>query len=91
VCVCVCVCVCRERGGEQERRSFLYFILRQQFLELVDSGESERAFPFLLKHLKPLEDIAVSQGAAGDVSEFKELCYLLTCSGIGEAEGAFFR
>jgi hypothetical protein len=43
------------------QRCFLYYILRQQFLELIDNGEQERAFPFLVKHLKPLEDIAVSQ------------------------------
>mmetsp|Transcript_24270 Transcript_24270/g.45151 ORF Transcript_24270/g.45151 Transcript_24270/m.45151 type:complete len:706 (-) Transcript_24270:48-2165(-) len=76
---------------KSSQRCFLYYILRQQFLELIDNGEQERAFPFLVKHLKPLEDIAVSQGAQGEVSEFKELCYLLTCSAIGEAEGSFFR
>ena len=43
------------------QRCFLYYILRQQFLELIDNGEQDRAFPFLVKHLKPLEDIAVSQ------------------------------
>lgn len=43
------------------QRSLLYFILRQQYLELIDNGEHERAFHFLIKHLKPLEDIAVAQ------------------------------
>ena len=73
------------------QRCFLYYILRQQYLELIDNGEQERAFPFLIKHLKPLEDIAVSQRSKSEESEFKDLCYLLTCTAIGEAEGAYFR
>lgn len=86
-----CVKLLSTLAPKSSQRCFLYFLLRQQYLELIDNGEHERAFPFLTKHLKPLEDIAVSQGARGEVSEFKELCYLLTCSAIGEAEGAFFR
>lgn len=46
---------------KNRHRSFLYHILRQQYLELIDNGEHERAYSFLMKHLKPLEDISVSQ------------------------------
>jgi hypothetical protein len=42
-----------------------------------------------MKHIKPLEDIARTQTERG--SEFKELCYLLTCKSVTEADGVLFR
>mmetsp|Transcript_16902 Transcript_16902/g.25475 ORF Transcript_16902/g.25475 Transcript_16902/m.25475 type:complete len:708 (+) Transcript_16902:82-2205(+) len=70
-------------------RCFIYHILRQQYLELIDIGDHERAYSFLMKHLKPLEDIAIAQGQGGN--EFKELCYLLTCKSVGESDHHTFR
>ncbi len=53
---------------------FLYAAYRLQFLELLDGGEQHKAFTQLTKRLKPLESCAPSP------AEFRDLCYLLTCS-----------
>src|SRR5690349_6915862 len=39
----------------RQYRSLLYAIYRQQFLELVDQQEYQKAFTYLTKRLKPLE------------------------------------
>ena len=62
----------------QQPKSFLYACHRQQFLELVEDQEYQKAFTHLTKRLKPLEASAASLG------EFKDLCYLLTCRSVHE-------
>ena len=59
-------------------KSFLYAMHRQQFLELIEGGEYQKAFTHLTKRLKPLEACAPS------LAEFKDLCYLLTCKSVQE-------
>jgi len=60
-------------------RRFLYFVYKEEFLELVSRGENERAFSSLHKKLKPLEDQSRSESAG---NEFTDLCYLLTCKSV---------
>ncbi|KAK4531520.1 hypothetical protein CCYA_CCYA08G2377 [Cyanidiococcus yangmingshanensis] len=62
---------------------FLYALYRQQFLELVERHETEKAYAVLMKRLKPLEGHA-PRGPA----EFRDLCYLLTCKSVHEAHSA---
>ena len=60
----------------QQQKSFLYAAYREQFLELIEAQEYQKAFTHLTKRLKPLEASAASLG------EFKDLCYLLTCRSV---------
>ena len=62
----------------QQQKSFLYAAYREQFLELIEAQEYQKAFTHLAKRLKPLETSAASVG------EFKDLCYLLTCRSVHE-------
>eukprot|EP00808_Paulinella_micropora_P014270 g79016.t1 len=57
----------------------LYALYKQQYLEMIDKQEYQKAFTFLNKRLKPFENLH-KQG-----SEFNELCYLLTCKSVQEA------
>mmetsp|Transcript_42775 Transcript_42775/g.69354 ORF Transcript_42775/g.69354 Transcript_42775/m.69354 type:complete len:631 (-) Transcript_42775:57-1949(-) len=59
-------------------KAFLYSVYRQQYLELVDRQEYQKAFACLTKRLKPLESMQTNP------DEFRDLCYLITCKSIGE-------
>ncbi len=50
----------------KSQRHCLYLVYRQEFLELVQTQQSQRAFAFLVKRLKPLE---VRCGAASSFFE----------------------
>lgn len=60
-------------------KPFKYALLRQQFLELIDSQQHQPALLLLQRHLKPLEPYATT------THEFRDLCYLLTCKTLSEA------
>eukprot|EP00474_Spongospora_subterranea_P000274 CRZ00732.1 hypothetical protein [Spongospora subterranea] len=59
-------------------KALLYATFKQNFLELIDRQEYQKAFTFLMKYLKPYESSA-------DPDEFSDLCYLLTCRSVQEA------
>uniref|UniRef100_A0A7S3C5P7 WD40 repeat-containing protein SMU1 n=2 Tax=Haptolina ericina TaxID=156174 RepID=A0A7S3C5P7_9EUKA len=61
-----------------QQKTFLYAIYREQYLELIEGQEYQKAFTHLTKRLKPLEGSAASEG------EFRDLCYLLTCKSVQE-------
>ncbi|KAL1515882.1 hypothetical protein AB1Y20_002497 [Prymnesium parvum] len=61
-----------------QQKSFLYSIHREQYLELIEGQEYQKAFTHLTKRLKPLEASAASE------AEFRDLCYLLTCKSVQE-------
>jgi hypothetical protein len=61
---------------------FLYAVCKQEYFELIDRQEYQKAFTFLTTHLKPLEKISTMTNK----NEFKDLCYLLTCKSVGEVE-----
>ncbi|OQR91077.1 hypothetical protein THRCLA_22491 [Thraustotheca clavata] len=63
----------------QQGLGFLYAVCKQEYLELIDRQEYQKAFTYLTTHLKPMEKIS---GKA----EFKDLCYLLTCKSINEVD-----
>jgi COMPASS component SWD3 len=63
----------------RHQNQFLYAVYKQQYLELIDSQQSQKAL-FLLKRLKPLERYEYSK------NEFRDLCYLLTCQSVSECE-----
>lgn len=65
-------------------RGYQYHLFRQEYLELINSKKGEdfqKCHQYLTSNLKSLEDIA----DAHDPPEFKELCYLLTCSSVAES------
>lgn len=64
------------------QQGFLYAVCKQEYLELIDRQEYQKAFTFLTTHLKPLEKISTMTNR----SEFKDLCYLLTCKSVGEVD-----
>eukprot|EP00190_Bangiopsis_sp_CCMP1999_P003760 CAMPEP_0198731134 /NCGR_PEP_ID=MMETSP1475-20131203/28264_1 /TAXON_ID= ORGANISM="Unidentified sp., Strain CCMP1999" /NCGR_SAMPLE_ID=MMETSP1475 /ASSEMBLY_ACC=CAM_ASM_001111 /LENGTH=585 /DNA_ID=CAMNT_0044494053 /DNA_START=340 /DNA_END=2094 /DNA_ORIENTATION=+ len=66
------------RQSFKYQKSFLYAIYEQQYLELIDSQEHQKASALLSKKLKPLESYALSDG-------FRDLCYLLTCKSVNDA------
>ncbi|KAJ0397456.1 hypothetical protein P43SY_006555 [Pythium insidiosum] len=64
------------------QQGFLYAVCKQEYLELIDRQEYQKAFTFLTTHLKPLEKIS----NLSNRHEFKDLCYLLTCKSVGEVD-----
>ncbi|KAK4538164.1 hypothetical protein CDCA_CDCA16G4189 [Cyanidium caldarium] len=72
-----------QKGTLKNWKLFLYAVYRQQFLELVDRHEHDKAYALLTKRLKPLEGYA-PRGSG----EFRELCYLLTCKSVQEVHAA---
>ena len=64
-------------------QGFIYAVCKQEYLELIDRQEYQKAFTFLTTHLKPMEKVAVASSSSRH--EFKELCYLLTCKAVGES------
>ncbi|KAJ1958112.1 hypothetical protein GGI12_004823, partial [Dipsacomyces acuminosporus] len=63
----------------KDKKHILYNVYKQQYLELIDDNESQKAFTTLNKNLKPLENQQSFQG------EFRDLCYLLTTKSIQDA------
>ncbi|KAJ2773346.1 hypothetical protein IWQ57_001335, partial [Coemansia nantahalensis] len=63
----------------KDKKHILYKVYKQQYLELIEDNESQKAFATLNKHLKPLEAQQSFQG------EFRDLCYLLTTKSIQDA------
>lgn len=63
----------------KDHKHFLYTVYKQQYLELIEQLEYQKAFALLTKRLKPLEQIGSLN------NEFKDLCYLLTCKSIQDA------
>mmetsp|Transcript_16887 Transcript_16887/g.43093 ORF Transcript_16887/g.43093 Transcript_16887/m.43093 type:complete len:544 (+) Transcript_16887:126-1757(+) len=57
----------------KNKSQFLFAARKQQYLELLESQEYQKAFTFLTKRLKPVEPFQTKEG------EFEHLCYLLTC------------
>lgn len=55
--------------------------LVQQYLELIERQEYQIALAFLKRYLKPMEGTAASTP-----NEFLNLCYLLTCKSVGDAD-----
>ncbi|CAM6106108.1 unnamed protein product [Calypogeia fissa] len=63
----------------KDHKHFLYNVFKQQYLELIEQQEYQKAFTLLTKRLKPLEQMGTLH------NEFKDLCYLLTCKCIQDA------
>jgi COMPASS component SWD3 len=59
------------------RKRFLYSLYKQEYIELIERQEYQKAFTYLTRKLKPLES-----AAASDPQEFMSLCYLLTCKRV---------
>ncbi len=59
--------------------SFRYAVYRQQYLELIDAQENQKAFSILMPRLKELEF------CADCTDEFHDLGYLLSCKSVTEA------
>lgn len=57
------------------------YVCRQEYLELIERQEYQKAFAFLNRRLKPMESTAASTP-----NEFVSLCYLLTCKSVGDAD-----
>mmetsp|Transcript_92 Transcript_92/g.252 ORF Transcript_92/g.252 Transcript_92/m.252 type:complete len:620 (-) Transcript_92:93-1952(-) len=68
------------KSSIKSMKNFLYCVYKQQYLELVDRQEYQKAFTYLTKKLKPFE----KQRAHPE--EFKDLCYLLTCKSIADVD-----
>lgn len=59
--------------------AFQYAVHRQQYLELIEAQERQKAFSILQNRLRELESHAHTR------DEFRDLCYLLTCKSVAEA------
>jgi COMPASS component SWD3 len=65
---------------------FLFGLNRQEFLELIQTQQTQRALAFLNKRLKPLEThLKERDGVEVEEGEFAELCYLLTCRSVRDS------
>ena len=60
---------------------FLYAVHKQEYLELIERQEYQKAFAYLNTRLKPLEALSSASGK----QEFADLCYLLTCKSVRDA------
>ncbi len=65
-------------SAESKHRSLSFLVARQQFLEMVDSGESSKAFAFFMKRIKPMEDTISKK-------DFTDLLYLATAKSVADA------
>ena len=61
---------------------FMYYLYKQEYLELINSQETVRAYEYINKKLKFYEHIANNNNN----NEFYSLCYLLTCKCVNECE-----
>mmetsp|Transcript_71411 Transcript_71411/g.115808 ORF Transcript_71411/g.115808 Transcript_71411/m.115808 type:complete len:665 (+) Transcript_71411:399-2393(+) len=68
------------KSSIKSMKNFLYCVYKQQYLELVDRQEYQKAFTYLTKKLKQYEK------TRSDPEEFKDLCYLLTCRSISDVD-----
>eukprot|EP01135_Chromosphaera_perkinsii_P008304 Nk52_evm1s1253 gene=Nk52_evmTU1s1253 len=66
------------RYSFKNQKVFLYAVYRQQYLELIEKREYQKAFTYLTKRLKPVESVASH-------AEFMDLCYLLTCRSVQDS------
>lgn len=57
---------------------FLYALYKQQYLEMIESHQYQKALFLLSNRMKPLERYAST------TSEFRDLSYLLTCRSVSE-------
>jgi COMPASS component SWD3 len=64
----------------RHQNHFLYGVYRQQYLELIDSQQPQKALFLLTKKLKPLERFARSK------TDFRDLAYLITCQSVTECD-----
>ena len=72
--------------ARKSQRHCLYLLYRQEFLELVQSQQTQKAFAFLNKRLKPLEaHLNDRDGVEVAPGEFSQLCYLLTCRSVRDS------
>ncbi|CAN8062671.1 unnamed protein product [Agarophyton chilense] len=60
-------------------KAFKFAVHKQQFLELIDHQERQKAFSILQRRLKELEAYART------ADEFRDMCYLLTCKSVNDA------
>ncbi|WFD32443.1 hypothetical protein MSPP1_003490 [Malassezia sp. CBS 17886] len=63
----------------KDNKALLYVIFKQQYLEHIEHREFQKAFTFLIKRLKPLENYQPHAG------EFGDLCYLLSAKSVTDA------
>ena len=68
------------KSSIKSMKNFLYCVYKQQYLELVDRQEYQKAFTYLTKKLKQYEK------TRSQPEEFKDLCYLLTCRSISDVD-----
>ncbi|CAM9546523.1 unnamed protein product [Choristocarpus tenellus] len=64
----------------RHHKHYLYALYRQEYLELIEQQEYQKAFSYLNRRLKPMEATAASTP-----NEFLNLCYLLTCKSVANA------
>eukprot|EP00178_Gracilaria_changii_P010664 TRINITY_DN309_c0_g1_i1.p1 TRINITY_DN309_c0_g1~~TRINITY_DN309_c0_g1_i1.p1 ORF type:complete len:600 (+),score=94.93 TRINITY_DN309_c0_g1_i1:58-1800(+) len=60
-------------------KAFKFAVHKQQFLELIDDQQRQKAFSILQRRLKELEAYART------ADEFRDMCYLLTCKSVTDA------
>ncbi|KNC74874.1 hypothetical protein SARC_12589, partial [Sphaeroforma arctica JP610] len=62
----------------KSKRPLLFMIYKEQYLEQLEQREYQKAYTLMTRKLKPLEHYALP-------GEFRELCYLLTCSSLQDS------
>ena len=60
------------KSGFQQQKSFLYAAYREQFIELIEAQEYQKAFTHLTKRLKPLEAWAQAAGTSNRACIFSQ-------------------
>ncbi|EPY19274.1 hypothetical protein STCU_09546 [Strigomonas culicis] len=63
-------------------RSLPFLLTQQQFLELVDSDDNQKAYTFFMKSVKPFE-------SSINREHFQRLNYLLTCKTVAESASIY--
>lgn len=62
-------------------KSFQYAVYRQQYLELIERQEYQKAYTYLMRRLKPMETLQSENS-----NDIKDLCYLLTCKNVADVD-----
>lgn len=63
-------------------RTLPFLFAQQQYLELIDDGNDQRAFSFFMRTIKPFEQ-SISR------EHFQKLTYLLTCKTVAESSNMY--
>jgi WD40 repeat protein len=79
--------LCKSEALFSNQPTVLFELYKQEYLELIDRQERQKAYGHLQQRLKPLESVVAANVGRG--GSFEALCYLLTCKSVEDGPRDF--